>query len=95
MQYNVTRIKEEFEAYIERKCKKMCQIQNMKVTVSHYSFIVDWVIIFYHFLHVNIVRLIIFIIVGCLETISNVASIISDPSNDNTHERKVLLVTKI
>ena len=35
-QYNTTRIKG------ERKFKKMCQIQNMKVTVSNYSFILHW-----------------------------------------------------
>ena len=41
-----------------------------------------WVIHFYHFPHVTIIRLIIFITAGCLGTISNVAYNIFDPSND-------------
>ena len=51
-------------------------------------FIVNWVIHFYHFPHVTTVHLIIFIIAGCLETISNVAYNISDPLNDK-YPRKV------
>ena len=39
----------------------------------------NWVIRFYHFPHVTIVRLIIFITAGCLETVSNVAYNIFDP----------------
>ena len=46
------------------------------------SFIVNWVIHFYHFPHVPIVRLIIFITAGRLENISNIAYNISDPSKD-------------
>ena len=37
---------------------------------------------FYHYPHVTIVRLIIFITAGCLKTISNVAYNFPDPSND-------------
>ena len=51
------------------------------------SFIVNWVIHFYHFPHATIVRLIIFISAGCLETISNVAYNISDPSNNKYPKR--------
>ena len=79
----------------------MCQMQNIKVTVSHYffhialvSFIVNWVIHFYHFPHVTNTRLIICITAGCLETISNVAYNISDPPNDK-YPRKEGSATKI
>ena len=60
----------------------------MKVTVSHYSSISTGFIYcklghtILLFPHVIIVRLIIFITAECLETISNVAYNISDPSND-------------
>ena len=59
------------------------------------SFIVNWVIHFYHFPHVTFVRLIFFIIAGCLETISNV--VITSPIHQmtNTPEKKVLLATKV
>ena len=46
--------------------------------IGQVSFIVNWVIHFYHFPHVTIVRLIIIITAGC----SNVTYNISDPSND-------------
>ena len=70
-------LKENSTLYRERKFKKMCQIQNMKVTVRQYSFIffhialvsfiVNLVIHVYRFPHVTIVLLIIFITAGCLE----------------------------
>ena len=45
--------------------------------------------------NVQIVRLIVFITAGCLETISNIAYNISDPSNDKYPEKKVLRAMKI
>ena len=57
---------------MERKFKKMCQIQNMKVAASHYSFISHWfhllltgsyIFIIFHVL--LLYRLIIFMTAGC------------------------------
>ena len=75
----------------------MCQIhcQPLFFHIALASFIVNWVMHFYHFPRVTIVRLIIFIIAGCLETISNAAYNIPDPLMTNTPEKKILLATKV
>ena len=55
---------------------------HLKIVCVYYIFVTLHNGLFYLIISYSILRLIIFIAVGCLETISNVAFNISDPLND-------------
>ena len=101
MQYNVARIKGEFDLIKSENLRKWVKFRTWKsllaIILSHCTCFIYYKLghAFLSFSSCYYCALIIFITAGCLETISNVAYNISDPSNDKSPEKKVLLATKI